>query len=157
MLRNLLTAGALSLALTLGACNANDVTALSNAAATTSPNLPPSAVVSDVLAGSGVSASGIAKVNQQIATVQKAAEALCRIKPLASGLLNIGIALSPSLSTVASTGVAQQIGGAATIACNALASAPVYTSTRRGQFVKAMAQVPVNGGFVSVPVYGIRQ
>lgn len=153
MLRPLLTAGALSCALALGACNASDVSAITGAAATTSPTLPPSAVVSDVLGAAGVSAAGQAKVNANIATVQKAAVALCNIKPLASGILNIGIALSPSLSTVASSDIAQRVGGVATIACNALASAPVYTSTARGQMVKGTAVV--NG--ISVPVYGIRQ
>lgn len=153
MIRNLLLAGALALGLSAAACTPQDISALNNAAATTSPTLPPSAVVSDVLGAAGVSAAGQAKVNANIATVQKAAIALCNIKPLASGILNIGIALSPSLSTVASSGIAQRVGGVATIACDALASAPVYTSTARGQMVKGTAVV--NG--ISVPVYGIRQ
>jgi hypothetical protein len=94
----------------------------------TSPNLPPSAVVSEVLAQAGVTPAAQAKVNANIATVQKAAVALCRIKPLASGLLNIGIALSPSLASVAGSGIAQEVGGVATIACNALQSAPTYAA-----------------------------
>jgi len=151
MIRNLLIAGALALG--LGACNASDISALSNAAATTSPTLSPSAVVSDVLGAAGVSAAGQAKVNANIATVQKAAIALCNIKPLASGILNIGIALSPSLSTVASSGIAQRVGGVATIACDALASAPVYTSTARGQLVQRTVQINGRATLIS----GIRQ
>ncbi len=151
-MKPVLLAGALSCALFASACTPEDLTSLTNAAATTAPNLPPSAVVSEVLTQAGVTPAAQAKVNANIATVQKAAVALCNIKPLASGILNIGIALSPSLSTVASSGIAQRVGGVATIACDALASAPVYTSTRHGQRVKGTAVV--NG--ISVPVYGIR-
>ena len=152
MTRALLAALALACALSTAACNPSDISALQGAAATTAPNLPPSAVVSDVLTDAGVSSATVAKVNANISTVQKAALALCRIKPLASGILNIGIALSPSLSTVASSGIATQVAGAATIACNALSSAPTYTSTARGQLVRGIAHV--NG--IDVPVYGIR-
>jgi hypothetical protein len=143
---------ALACAFSTAACNPSDISALQGAAAMTSPNLPPSAVVSTVLADAGVSSATAAKVNANISKVQQAALALCRIKPLASGILNIGIALSPSLSSVTSSGVAQQIGGAATIACNALASAPTYTGMGRGQMVRGIAHV--NG--LDVPVYGIR-
>ena len=157
MLRPALLAGALACALSAAACvpgdlSPTDLSSLATAAATTSPTLPPSAVVSQVLADAGVTPAARAAVNKNIATVQKAATALCKIKPLASGLLNIGIALSPSLATVASSGIAQQVGGAATIACNALASAPTYASTGGGHLVRGIAHV--NG--IDVPVYGIR-
>jgi hypothetical protein len=152
-----LLAGALALvcALALGACNTADLNSLTTAAAVTSPTLPPSAVVSEVLTQAGVTPAAQAKVNANIATVQKAAVALCRIKPLASGLLNIGIALSPSLASVAGSGIAQEVGGVATIACNALSKAPTYAAlgNREGQLVRAIAHLP-NGR--DVPVYGIR-
>jgi hypothetical protein len=156
-MKRLFLVGALAAALSTAACTPGQLTpadlgSLANAAAATSPTLPPSAVVSEVLDAAGVTPTAQAAVNSNIATVQKAAIALCRIKPLASGLLNIGIALSPSLSTVASSGVAQKIGGVATIACNALATAPVYTSMGRGQLVRAVAHI--NGR--DVPIYGIR-
>jgi hypothetical protein len=151
-MKPVLLAGALACALSAAACTPQDLTSLANAAATTAPNLPPSAVVSEVLTQAGVTPATQAKVNANIATVQKAAVALCHIRPLASGILNIGIALSPSLATVASSGIAQQVGGAATIACNALSAAPTYASTGRGQLVRGIADV--NG--IKVPVYGVR-
>jgi hypothetical protein len=148
---NRLLPGALALgcALALGACNASDLSAVSGVA----PNLPPSATVSHVLAGAGVSAAGQAKANATIAAVQRAAVALCQIRPLASGILNIGIALSPSLSTISSSGLSERVGGVATIACNALDAAPTYTSTGQGQMVRGIAHLP-NG--IDVPVYGVR-
>lgn len=153
MTRPVLLAGALACALSAAACTPEDLTSLTTAAATTAPNLPPSAVVSEVLTQAGVTPAAQAKVNANIATVQKAALALCRIKPLASGILNIGIALSPSLATVAGSNVAQQVGGAATIACTALQSAPTYASTGPGHLVRGIAHLP-NG--IDVPVYGVR-
>jgi hypothetical protein len=148
----LLAALALACALPLAACNPSDLTPLANAAATTSPTLPPSAVVSEVLTASGVSAATQAKVNANIAAVQRAAVTLCGIRPLASGVLNIGIALSPSIATVAESGIAQQVRGAATIACNALAVAPAYSTLGGDRLVRGIARV--NG--LDVPVYGVR-
>lgn len=150
---NRLIPGALALvcASALGACN--DLSALQGTAAAIPHNLPPSAVVSEVLAEFGASTATQAKVNAKIAAIQEAAVTLCGIRPLQSGILNIGTALFPSLSVITDSSASQWVSGAATIACTALKSAPTYTSTGQGQMVRGIAHLP-NG--VDVPVYGVR-
>jgi hypothetical protein len=147
---------ALACALALGACNASDVSSLAAAAAATAPNLPANANVSQVLTQAGVTPSAQASVTTNISKVQAAATKLCSdYRPLASGILNIGIALSPSVATVANSEVGQGVRGVATIICNGLAATPTYTAfgNRKGELVTAYVRI---GRFDRVPVYGIR-
>ena len=143
---------AAALACALGACNASDLTSLTNAAVVVSPNLPSTADVGQVLAGAGVTPAGQAAVATEISRVQIAAAKLCSFRPLASGILNVAIAASSNIATVANSGVGQGVRGAATIICNGLTIAPTYTAMGRGQIVRAI--VSVNG--IDVPVYGVR-
>lgn len=152
---NRLIPGALALvcASALGACNTSDLSALQGTAAAIPHNLPPSAVVSEVLSEFGASTATQAKVNAKIAAIQEAAVTLCGIRPLQSGILNIGTALFPSLSVITDSSASQWVSGAATIACTALQSAPAYTGMGTGQMVRGIAHLP-NG--IDVPVYGVR-
>lgn len=155
MTRLLLAAGALLCALSLGACNTADLNSLTAAAAVTSPNLPPAADVSQVLANANVTPAAQAAVQTNIAKVQQAAANLCKFRPLASGILNFAIATSSSVATVANSGVGQGVRGAATIICNGLTTAPTYTAlgNHKGELVTAYLDI---GNFKRVPVYGIR-
>ncbi|TXN23978.1 hypothetical protein [Methylobacterium sp. WL9] len=155
MIRSLLAALALACALTVSACNPSDVSALQGFAATTPPTLPPSVVSPQALADAGLTPAAQSKVTNAIAAVQKQASALCGFRPLASGILNIGIALSPKLASAANSDIGQNVRGVATIACNALATAPAYSAlgNRRGEFVTAYVAI---GSYDRVPVYGIR-
>ena len=147
-----LLAGALALGLSSAACTPQDLASLTNAATVIAPNLPSSADVGAVLTGAGVTPAAQAKVATEISRVQVAAANICKFRPLASGILNVAIAASSNVATVANSSVGQGVRGVATIICNGLSVAPVYTGMGRGQLVRAT--VTVNG--IDVPVYGVR-
>jgi hypothetical protein len=148
-----LISGALALAcaLALGACNVSDLSALQGV----TPNLPPTTVTGQVLSDAGLTPAAQATVQSNIAKVQTAAAKLCTFRPLAAGILNVAIAASTSVATVANSAAGQGVRGVATIICNGLTTAPAYTALgdREGELVTAYIRV---GQFDRVPVYGIR-
>jgi hypothetical protein len=158
-MRTALLAGACALALSAAACTPGsltsaDVASLTNAAANTAPTLPPDASVPAVLTNAGVTPAAQATVATNIARVQVAAANICKFRPLASGILNVAIAASSDVATVANSSVGLGVRGVATIICDGLTTAPTYTSfgNRKGELIRAV--VSVNG--LTVPIYGTR-
>jgi len=138
---------ALACAMTLGACNAPDVSAIASSGV--QPTLQPGQLTTANLQSAGFTASQITKIQAAVTKAQGVAAAICPFVPLAEGLANVTIASAAS-STL------QTVTGTVNVVCNALKSAPTYTSfgDRKGELVTAYVRI---GRFDRVPVYGIRK
>jgi hypothetical protein len=133
-----------ALAACLGACNAEDLSALSAAGVT--PTIPEGGLTPEAIAASGLDQATQAKLTKGlavIAQVRAKAAAVCGVVPVVESVANVFLAANATAQTVASV---------AKLTCTALGSTS-YTSFARHSGDRVVGHLQINGWNVEVIGY----